>query len=203
MNRKEFVGKLVHIGVAAAAAGPLCCAEALAQTVNSPLSPLNCSMDPVTDADKQGHGCDYAFPFAQHWLKRFMDVFDEELDQPTRYRIMERNGQRCFVSAHGSGKQPPDPGALDAFVKMRGLRREGNVIYFNYVQNPKGMKVQSGWCLCAFVAKGPEDLSGTYCQCSVGYVREMFSQLAGKPVTVELLESLKRGGKACRFKITV
>ncbi len=198
MDRKEFVGKLVQIGVAAIAA-PMCCAEALAQ---APLPPLNCSMDPVTDADKQGHGCDYAFPYAQRWLKRFMDVFDEELDQATRNRIMERNGQRCFIAAYGSRKQT-DPAFLDEFLKKRGIRREGNDIYFDYVQNPKGMKVASGWCLCAFVAKGPDGLSGTYCQCSVGYVREMFSQIAGKPVKVELLESLKRGGKSCRFKITV
>ncbi len=202
MDRKEFVGKLVQIGVAAAVA-PICCAEALAQTPTNPLPPLNCSMEPVTDADKQGHGCDYAFPYAQRWLKRFMDVFDEELDEATRHRIMERNGQRCFLAAYGARKQTPDQGALDEIVKKWGLRREGNDIYFAYVQNPKGMKVKSGWCLCAFVAKGPEGLSGTYCQCSVGYVREMFSQLAGKQVKVELLESLKRGGKACRFKITV
>lgn len=201
MDRKEFVGSLVRIGVAAVAA-PMCCAEAIAQTLNNPLPPLNCSMEPVTDADKQGHSCDFAFPVAQRWLKRFMDIFDEELDQATRYRIMEINGKRCFVAAHGAGK-PPDPAALDTVVKKWGLKREGNDIYFDYVQNPKGMKVSSGWCLCAFVAKGPEGLSGTYCQCSVGYVREMFSQIAGKPVKVELLESLKRGGKACRFKITV
>src|SRR5512146_4400 len=147
MNRKEFVGKLVQIGVAAAVA-PMCCAEAIGQVINNSTPPLNCSMEPVTDADKQGHGCDYAFPSAQRWLKRFMDIFDEELDQATRYRIMEINGRRCFIGAHGDKTQPPDSGALDAMVKKWGLKREGNDIYFDYVQNPKGMKVKNGWCLC-------------------------------------------------------
>ncbi len=202
MDRKEFVGRLVQIGVAAAAA-PMCCAEALAQAADKKVPPLNCSMVPVTDPDKQGHGCDRSFSHAQRWVKRFMDVLDEELDQATRNRIMERNGQVCFVGAYGPRKELPDAAGLETIVKKWGLRREGNDIYFDYVQNPQGMKVASGWCLCEVVAKGPENLSGTYCQCSVGYVREMFSRFAGKEVRVELLESLKRGGKACRFKISV
>ncbi|HQT92614.1 MAG TPA: DUF6144 family protein, partial [Candidatus Kryptobacter bacterium] len=60
-----------------------------------------------------------------------------------------------------------------------------------------------GYCLCPLVESGPEGLSGTYCDCSVGYVREMFRTYTGKAVSVELLESLKRGGRTCRFGITV
>ena len=56
-------------------------------------------------------------------------------------------------------------------------------------------------CGCPIAEKSPEGLSGTFCQCSVGFVRAMFSGYLGKPVRVELLEALKHGGKTCRFKI--
>jgi predicted hydrocarbon binding protein len=34
-------------------------------------------------------------------------------------------------------------------------------------------------------------------------VKEMFERAVGKPVRVELTESIKRGGKACRFVVRV
>jgi len=57
--------------------------------------------------------------------------------------------------------------------------------------------------LCTFVETKPAGLSGTYCLCSIGYVKEWFDQMFARPVTVELLESTLTGGKRCRFKIMV
>jgi len=77
-------------------------------------------------------------------------------------------------------------------------------VYFNYVGNPKGLKIADGYCLCPMLENGPPALSPTYCYCSVGYVGFMFHKLiTGKPVQVELLESLRGGGKACRFKVII
>ncbi len=58
-----------------------------------------------------------------------------------------------------------------------------------------------GYCLCPAVEKGPEGLSGTYCECSAAYLAEMFRRATERPVRVQLLESLKRGGNTCKFRI--
>jgi hypothetical protein len=107
----------------------------------------------------------------------------------------------------GTRNQPPLP-SLDDFIARAQARfgeevvhREGDVVYFNYVQNRRGLKVADGYCLCPLVETGPAGLSGTDCLCSVGYVQHMFETMAGHPVKVELRESLKRGGKGCKFKI--
>jgi len=189
MNRKEFLVQLT--GYSAATAGivafaPCCAAAAELSTAGTPM--------------------DKRMAFAQTYIKRFMDNIDHECDEATRLRLMHANGRSCFV---GSG-QKPFPGGLDAFIEAAKkwmspnppfLRREDDIVYFDYVQNPAGLKVKDGWCLCPLVEKGPDGLSGTFCECSVGYVAQMFTDLTGKPVRVELLESLKRGGKGCRFKI--
>jgi predicted hydrocarbon binding protein len=47
----------------------------------------------------------------------------------------------------------------------------------------------------------PRDIPGLYCHCSVGYVREIFARNLGKPVQVELQESVLQGGKACSFLV--
>ncbi len=147
--------------------------------------------------------------FGKKWVGRFMRVMDERVDEKTRLGLMEANGRACATGAYG----PPDPAktlAVDDFVaRLAGYvgpenaRREGQVVYFNYVQNPAGLRTADGYCLCPVVEDGPADLSPTFCHCSVGYVAYMFERNLGRPVRVELLESVRRGGKACRFAVQV
>jgi len=189
VNRKEFLVQIAGVGAAGvgiSALAPCCAAAAELSAAGTPI--------------------DKRMAFAQTYIKRFMDNIDHECDEATRLRLMQANGRSCFI---GSG-QKPFPGSLDAFIeavkKWAGtdpppIRREGDIVYFDYVRNPGGLKVADGWCLCPLVERGPEGLSGTFCECSVGYVTQMFSDQVGKPVRVQLLESLKRGGKGCRFKI--
>lgn len=196
MNRKEFLVQLTGFGAAAVGAAAM-----------PGLAPC-CGAAQALPAASEGTPIDKRMAWAQTWTRRMMDNIDSELDEPARLRLMHANGRSCY---RGIG-QKPFTGGIDAFIeavmKWSGvtpapIRREGNVIFFDYVRNPAGLKVSDGWCLCPLVEKGPQGLSGTFCECSVGYVREMFSEVAGKPVQVELLESLKRGGKGCRFKITL
>jgi hypothetical protein len=191
MDRKEFLRCL----------GGCCAAVASLQVVEAETAPAAGSPSAGTPINDR-------MAFAQRWAKRMLDNMDKELDEATRTRLLHANGRTCFDGSEG---KPPQSG-IDAFVanvtKWSGgpehspIRRDGDVVYFDYVGNPKtGLKVADGWCLCPLVEKGPEGLSGSYCECSVGYVTAMFSQVTGQPVRVELLESLKRGGKGCRFKI--
>jgi len=152
--------------------------------------------------------CEDKEAFSQKWVKRFFDVFDGKLDGDKRDEIMHANGRVCFLGSIGDKKvEPVDVDILiDQMNKYSGeiaATRDGNVIDFHYVKNPRGLKVADGYCLCPLVESGPKGLSGTYCECSVGYVREMFETYTGKTASVELVESLKRGGKTCRFKITL
>ncbi len=147
--------------------------------------------------------------FGKKWVGRFMRVMDERIDEKTRHGLMEANGRACAMGAYG----PPDPTkalAVDDFVTRlatyvgrENARREGDIVYFNYVQNPAGLRTADGHCLCPIVEDGPSDLSPTFCHCSVGYVAYMFEKNLGRPVRVELLESVRRGGKACRFAVHV
>ncbi len=193
MNRKEFL----HTSMAAGAGaftilGAPCCAQ------QAPAAP-------------QGTPCDKKYDFSQTWVKRFMDILDQTLDEPTRIQIMHAMGRTCYSGAHG--KRPdrkPQPGDLDKLIagikKFGGdemISREGDVIHFKYIGNPAGLKVADGFCLCPVVEKGPAGLSGTFCACSEGYVAEMFERASEAPLKVEIVESLKRGGKTCRFRITL
>jgi len=150
--------------------------------------------------------------FADKWLVRFFDVFDANLDEATRKKIMMANGKACLLAWYKeTNQQPrPEPLTLERLAawaeqnKREDYRVEGNVIHFQYLSAAEtGLPAPENKCLCTLVESKPAGLSPTYCYCSVGYVKEMHEQLFKKPVEVELVSAVLRGDPRCKFKITV
>ncbi len=191
MNRKEFLKSCGLFGVGS------CLVSGTVGRVAESIA----DGPPVTSCEEKQR-------FAQKWVKRFFDVFDESLDESAKSGIMENCGKACFEESV-EGKEIKPVGVDDLISAINrstgeiAATRDGNVVEFRYVGNPKGLKVADGYCLCPLVESGPQRLSGTYCLCSVGYVRQMFKTYTGRESSVELVESLKRGGKTCRFRITL
>jgi hypothetical protein len=148
--------------------------------------------------------------FVDGWVKRFFDAVDQTLDEPTRRKLMEANGRSCFIAYAGPPRREPvTMERLRAWVaengKERGYSIEGDAIAFEFVSSAEtGGAAPEGVCLCTLAeTQAPGSISPTYCHCSVGYVREMHERIFGKPVAVELVDSVLRGGKRCRFRMTV
>ncbi|MEW6364908.1 MAG: DUF6144 family protein [Acidobacteriota bacterium] len=164
----------------------------------------------AAEDESVGHSCQEKIEFAEGWIKRLMDVLDQTTDGETRRRIMEANGRACAANYIASSGREIKPVAFADWVerlKQRpddgSIRVEGRTIYFQYLKNYQGLDAPESFCLCPLVESKPKGISGTYCQCSVGYIRELFSRTFGQSVQVELLDSVLRGGKRCKFKIEV
>jgi hypothetical protein len=149
--------------------------------------------------------------FVDVWVKRFFDVLDQQLDEPTRKKIMQVNGKECYQGWIKSTGQTMKTVPFEQWaarikkeVKDDSVRVEGNVIYFQYTSSAEtGQPSQEGVCLCPLVESKTAGISKTYCQCSVGYVKEMFEQRFACPIDVQLVDSVLQGGKRCKFKITI
>jgi hypothetical protein len=151
----------------------------------------------------EGTPCEEKHKFAQVYVKRLMDVFNDRLDEKTRVDLVRTMGERCARGAYGDKENAADKVPVMEFAQKLHAQIEGNELYWEYKGSPKGLTIADGWCLCPLTEKGPENLSGLWCECSVGYVKYMFERYSTAQVNVELLESLKRGGKGCKFKVTV
>lgn len=150
--------------------------------------------------------------FADGWLRRFFEAMDRTLDDATRKKLMMANGKSCFAAYAGPPKKQPGPDALDKFTawiaqqgKDKGYSIEGKVISFEFVGSAEtGQASPEKICLCPTAeAQKPGQISPTYCLCSVGYVKEMHERMLGRPVEVELVDSVLIGGKRCKFRMTV
>ena len=202
MNRKEFltnVGKYCLCSCVCALGGVLGSVRA-----DEPLGDL-----PTPQPEKPRS--QVRIEFAEKWLVRFFGVLDANLDEATRKKIMMANGRACYIDWITETNQQIKPVTLDQMkkwidqnVKDGSISYDGNVIYYQYMSAAEtGLPSKEGQCLCPLVETNPSGLSSTYCQCSVGYVKEWHDRVFGKPVEVELLSSVLRGDPRCKFKITV
>ncbi len=147
----------------------------------------------------------------QQVIKRIVAELDRQVDEPTRQRIMRACGRQCFEGSHPAGPKPTAEQAakfLDGMRKYVGAENvrdtaAGTVVYFKYTQSPKGVKTADGNCLCPIFEDAPKDVSPTYCDCSVGYVRTLFEQATGRETRVELTGSVLRGASTCTFTVTL
>jgi len=199
MDRRQFLRQSATWGG--------CCGVALMAGATS--AALGAEAPPADAAEPAATPCARRVEQGQKVIKRLMDQMDRKLDRPTREEIMEACGRLCHDQSHPV-PPPPTPEATARFLDgMRRYLGDGGVeqvgpdtiVHFKYTQNPKGLKTADGYCLCPILEDAPKDVSPTYCQCSVGYVKAIFEQGVGRAVEVHLDESVLRGGKNCRFTV--
>jgi len=151
---------------------------------------------------------------AESWVKFLLDNMDALLDGETKVKLMNACGRSCYLNAFGvAGEKKPSPEAAERYLQALekgGFRvergSESTTITYGWAgkQNPQGLSLKEGYCMCPLVEDEIPGLSPTYCNCSAGYVAEGMERATGRKVkSVEILESVKRGGKDCRFKVVL
>ena len=201
MDRKSFLRSL---GKAGACAGACACAAGLRVALAG-------EPGQAKPGDKTLERAAKRMEFADRWVKRFFDIMDLVLDPETRKTLMVANGKTCFRDWIRETRQDIKPVDFAAWAERvakaaprEDVRVEGNVVYFQYEGSAEtGQKSPEGVCLCSMVESKPAGMSPTFCLCSVGYVKEMHELRFGRKAEVELLDSVLKGGRRCKFKITI
>lgn len=201
LTRKEFLSSVGRTGAGTCLCAMLCAADRA--VASGP--PSKTSTQPADGRTNK------RMEFAEQWVRRFFDVIDETLDEKTRTKLMMANGKAChreYLKSIGRKIKPVEFEKWAAATKERvsdgSIRVEGRTIHFQYMSSAEtGLPAADGACLCPLVETKPAGLSVTYCTCSLGYVQDLFQQMLGTPVEIELVDSVLKGGKRCKFKITV
>ena len=151
---------------------------------------------------------------AELWVKALMDNMDALLEEEAKIKLMNACGRSCYLNAFGvAGERKPSPETAERWLQalqQGGFRvergSESTTVYYGWAgkQNPQGLSLKEGFCMCPIVENEMPGLSPTYCNCSAGYVAESMERATGRKVkSVDILESVKRGGKDCRFKVVL
>lgn len=177
MNRKEFFA-------ASAKAGLGCCALAF-------LGKPAAAADAASDAALQEK------TFVSNWLTDLFAAMESELDQETKVKLMAACGRGCFnrFSFKGDiareGKGDVDK-LLAAYKKNFEVWREGHLVHVRY-----GAEVKR--CFCPAAGYHPRQRHDMHCECTRATHQAIFETALERPVKVEIVESVRRGGVTCHF----
>ena len=136
--------------------------------------------------------------FREEWLVLLLKNIDEQLDKKERIFLMESCGRDCAgrgstkLAATCRGDVPKLVDSLKKIIGEGGAKLTGNEVSITYDK-----------CYCPIVNSIKPPLSDIYCYCSRGWLLEVFGIAAEKEVEVEILETIKRGGKSCKFIVRV
>ncbi len=137
--------------------------------------------------------------FIQNWLSDLLDTMDKVLDEETKVKLFEGCGKRCFerhqfkrdIAARGKGDLDK---LIEAYKKNYEVWKDGNIVHVRYGEVSPG-------CYCPaanYRASKPNDV---HCECTRMTHQSIFETALGRPFKVDILESLRRGGKTCHFAV--
>jgi len=185
MKRKEFLKSCTGM-CSCAAFGLLAPGDAKAQSAAAaPENPEAAALGRKLDA-------------VQTRFAELMGILNRELDAPARERILRSLGGSC--AEHYK----------DMFLKyknnLRGFldyaRKEwAEEASFDEKTGVVRVVDRSPKCVCPLVKQGATP--GEFCQCTIGWQTAAYSTITGKPVEVELVDSILRGGRRCSFRIRI
>jgi predicted hydrocarbon binding protein len=133
---------------------------------------------------------------ARERFARLLSVMDEQLDAATRGKVLQGMGREC--SREYSPLFNKYRGDLQGFlakIKTAWVER-------TEYDEKTGILLTVGKpapCGCPLVKAGRT--TAEFCDCSRGWTQAAFSTVLGKPVSVEIEESVLRGGSRCSFRI--
>jgi len=138
------------------------------------------------------------------WIRLMMDRLEKKCDHELCLEIMKACGSKCCgISTRKQAKRLMDESeSIQEFLEKMNKKGIGGGRLIL-----KGDHTITGGydtCYCGQVKQTEEPFpTKMYCQCSVGWYKQIFSSAFEKEVEVEVIESIITGAESCEFVIRI
>jgi predicted hydrocarbon binding protein len=136
----------------------------------------------------------------QRWMASLHESLDQ-LDGDLKAAIMKRAGRQCaadllLLCAAHLGKQVE---TIEELIRVWNHIRAKRDLKGKWEFEENLIRAIIYECSCPLVSSGLMQLHAVQCYCSLGMMETIFSQVAQKPVEVDLVRSIGRGDEVCEF----
>lgn len=131
-----------------------------------------------------------------------MSIMDERVDAGSRSQVMQACGRWCVSCSALDRAKAIKKESKDLGDFLRRLNRE-DIGGLRYRRSGSLIRATRNQCVCEEVNKATKDISATYCQCSCGWLKEIFGACLRASVDVELKKSIINGDDICCFAIRI
>jgi hypothetical protein len=177
VDRKEFLKRACGLGVCGCALSFLGAPEAL-QAVETPAE-------------------DQRLEFVRYQLAKLVGFMAGGAPTEAYAEVLEKTGRECARLGQLGARFKGDPEGYFAAAR----KNWGTDFAWDKEKGVVTVAVAEGDCGCPLVDK--RRTPAFWCNCSVGYQKESFENILGKPVQASLKESKLSGSKRCVFEITL
>ena len=193
MDRRDFMKKVCEAG-AGSAIVMVAAGAARGQSEAKPA--VKSAAESAAEAARDA--CEKNRKFSQEWIVNAVGNLEGKLDEKSEILILEECGRAC--ARKGASKTAiENKDNLEGFLTiMRGWMGEQNVL-----REPHTVTLVFDKCYCPNLSSFAGTVPSSYCNCSRGWMKEMFETVTGKPCDVALLSSIMRGDKECRLVVQV
>lgn len=188
MERRDFLRNTCGAGLCACAIGALFSSTAAAEQAK-PAADTPPASPPEPKED-------YRIRFAQERYAKLLTALGAKVPAETLGGALEQVGEFC---ASSSTIVKPFAGKPEAFLATMREKWHADVTHDEVAGVVTVAFPPMKSCPCGLVRMGVTPPS--VCQCSIGWQRSAFTAVFGRPVQVELKQSLLRGADRCRFEI--
>lgn len=188
MDRSEFIRGLL------AAAGA---SVALPQVVQGAVE--GSSAAPAAPCEESLKQAEAERDFINNWLADLLEATEQQLDLPSRVKLIEHCGRKCFLR-HSFKQELAKRGSGDvdrlvaAYQGSFEAWREGEALHIRYGKVSKG-------CYCLAARRRPPQPGDLHCECTRGTHQAVCEAALGRPVKVDIVETVRRGGRTCHFVV--
>lgn len=183
MDRKEFLHKGC-CGLLALAAAP--------------------AFTQIAPAEEAPKCDDRELKFVQNWITDLMETIDTELDEPTKVKLLSGTGRGCFrrhqfkvdIANKGKGSVDKLIEACKANFECWRDEDDANKVHIRFG------KVNSNGCYCPAARYRPgKPKTDIQCYCTRATHQAIWETALGKPVQIDILQTVRRGDPTCHFLV--
>ena len=140
----------------------------------------------------------------QRWIEALEQGIDA-LDEDIRATIMKPAGESCasdirILCEKYLGRRIY---SLDDLIAGWNKLRENRGLNGRWEITENHVRGVFEECGCPLIASGLVKLHPTHCYCSQAMMHSIFEEVTGKPVDVEIKQSIGRGDDVCDFLISI
>ncbi len=142
---------------------------------------------------------DWRVGFMQKRFAHLVDFMNTHMNEATQVTMLEEMGRFCANQNKENYKK--FAGNIETLLKDLEGQFIEKATYNKENQTISLLGKKQEKCVCAFA--GDKNISPSFCNCSQGYMKEMFTVVTGKTVEVTLDESILKGSDRCSFTVQI
>jgi hypothetical protein len=141
-------------------------------------------------------------PLAAKWVGALLPQIEKNVDRATARTMIKAAATAHFEQLEMHKTLAPVIGNMEKFIADISEGWGWKVTY----DKQAGVIVadeNKSYCVCPIKKDAPALQSTYLCYCSEGFAERMFSTVARRPATADVIRSVLRGDKTCCYKITL